>query len=188
MINKKIKNNRGFTLIETMVAVFILTVSVVSLMNVVTSSLFAAKYAKDEITVNYLLQEAIDYIRNDRDTIFLSSENPGDSWGIFLDRYTICNTSGDCYIDILSGWGPQSCSSLGADCTTLYYNSDPSTNQAFYTHDKSISGAVKSKYKREIEVKNSSSDEVDIKVTVKWNNGSLAKERTLKTSLLKWQY
>lgn len=138
--------------------------------------------------MNYLLQEVIDYIRNDRDTIFLSSENPNDGWGTFSDKYTICSTSGGCYIDVLTGLGPQACSELGSDCTTLFYNSDPTHHEAFYTHDKSITGTIKSKYKREIQVINSSNDEIDIKVTVKWNNGTLSKQRVLETSLLKWQY
>ena len=74
MRNSKLQKDRGFTLIETMFAVIIMAFSITIFMNVVANTLFSARYAKNEITANYLAQEAIDYIRNDRDSIvFLRS-------------------------------------------------------------------------------------------------------------------
>ncbi len=186
MINKKEKKNKGFTLIEAMVAVFILTISIVSLMNVVVSSLFAARYAKDEITVNYLLQEAVDYVRNDRDTVFLQVDDPSEGWKIFSKKYEICSDAGKCYLDVIDGAGPKEC--LSSECTILYYNESPEKNEAFYTHDKTKQGVAQSKFKREIEVGSVSSDEISVKVTVRWTSGTMSKERTLETSLLRWQY
>jgi len=67
--NKKIfKHNKGFTLVEAMFAIFILTFVIVQLMTVVSSSLYSARYAKQEIIMNFLIQEALDGIRNDRDS------------------------------------------------------------------------------------------------------------------------
>lgn len=188
--NFKKKSNlvSGFTLIETMVAVFILSISIVSLMNVVASSLFAARYARDEITANYLLQEVVDYIRNDRDSLMLSENTSEKLWESFWGKYKICDISNSngCYIDVLSSTEPQPCYS--SDCGDLYYDDNSSTS--FYTHDENKPGVIKSKFNREIliENNNSNNDEFDVTVTVSWKNGGLNKSRTLKTSLLNWRY
>jgi hypothetical protein len=41
-------------------------------MTVVSSSLYSARYAKQEIIMNFLIQEALDGIRNDREIIEFS--------------------------------------------------------------------------------------------------------------------
>ena len=70
------KNNKktGFTLVETLIAIFIFTLSIVALFALIGDSLFSAQYAKYDITAQYLAGEALDYIRNDRDTIVRSEE------------------------------------------------------------------------------------------------------------------
>lgn len=178
------KNNKGFTLIETMVAVFILAISIVSLMNVVASSLFAAKYARDEITANYLLQEVIDYIRNDRDTVFLKSDNPEQGWADFVEKYKLCSEDQECYIEVSMLNGPQPCAE---DNCPLYYNNNSGANKPIYTNDSGATGVVKSKFSRQIIIEDIGGEEMRVRVKVKWKNGSLDKYRTLETSLLKWQ-
>src|ERR1035437_640976 len=106
MKTQMIKKNKGFTLVETMFAIYILTFTIVGLMTVVANSLFAARYAKDEITANYLLQEAVDYIRNDRDsTVFLGSGSgtTTNNWNNFFGKYSSCSDPNGCYFDILNG-------------------------------------------------------------------------------------
>lgn len=178
MINKQIKNNKGFTLVETMFAVLILTFTIVGLMSIVADSLFQARYARDEITVNYLLQEAVDYIRNDRDsTVFLG----GGVWNTFLDKYNNCSGNG-CYFDVLAtSVNIQSCPSDG--CPYLNYD-EKATPGSFYNYDT----GVKTNFQRKIIVQqNANPDEIDVTVTIDWKNGGLAATRSLKTSLLKWQ-
>ena len=67
-------NNRGFTLIETIVAIFLLTVGVVgsfSLMQKVTSF---ASITSSQLVASYLAQEGIEIIRNIRDTNYLEHQ------------------------------------------------------------------------------------------------------------------
>jgi type II secretory pathway pseudopilin PulG len=184
MINKSKKNNKGFTLVETMFAVLILTFTIVGMMTVVANSLFAARYARDEITVNYLLQEAIDYIRNDRDTtIFLEN---GNTWDTFLAKYSNCSTSSGCTIDVLKDVpvNPQQC--FNNNCQYLYYDKN-ATSGTFYNYDSS--NGVKTNFQRKIVVTRNvaNPDEIDITVTVDWYNGGLPVSRSLTTSLMKWQ-
>ncbi|MFA5773742.1 MAG: type II secretion system protein [Candidatus Paceibacterota bacterium] len=212
MTNFKIKKNKGFTptpnflkkgnlvwgftLVETMFAVLILTFTIVGLMTVVANSLFAARYARDEITVNYLLQEVVDYVRNDRDTtVFLES---GGNWNTFLEKYDNCSSQNGCYFDVLNlTLGDiKSClySSTGNGCPFLYY--DESANDTpFYTNDDNLGNIgegeipkVKTNFKRKIIIQNASNpDEINVIVKVDWKNGGKEVTRSLSTSLMNWQ-
>lgn len=62
-----IQNLRGFTLIETLVAISLLTVAIAAPMSLASQSLSSAFYARDQITAFYLAQEAIETVRAVRD-------------------------------------------------------------------------------------------------------------------------
>jgi len=61
------RNQAGFTILETMVAVFILVLSVTGPMVFASSSLRSAFLARDQITAFYLAQDVIETIKNIRD-------------------------------------------------------------------------------------------------------------------------
>jgi prepilin-type N-terminal cleavage/methylation domain-containing protein len=71
MINRNIRTN-GFTLIETLVAILILTIAIAGPLTIASRSLNSALIAKDQMTAQYLAQDAIEYIRYARDTNSLS--------------------------------------------------------------------------------------------------------------------
>lgn len=199
MFNKRTKNNIGFTLVETMVAVFILSLVIISLMSVVASSLFASRYARDEIIANYLLQEAVDYIRNDRDTtIFLNTSVETEvSWTTFVDKYSACGVENQgCYIDIFKSLEDttspdniKQCSyNPGPEDTTCpKFFFDSNSDSSFYNYGGG--GGSESNFIRKIvfTVNPINKNEVIVKVTVYWINGDLSKSRSLQTSLTRWQ-
>lgn len=180
----------GFTLVEAMFAVFILTFTIVGLMTVVSDSLFAARYARDEITANYLLQEAVDYIRNDRDsTVFLNNTVSTDvSWPTFYQKYEKCSTVGNgCALTVSTG----KIESCPDKYCYLYYDSTGSNNTisgdygSFYNYSDS---GKRTNFSRKIIVsQGADTNEIDVKVTVSWKNGNTPKEVSLQTSLLRWQ-
>src|SRR5574344_1635091 len=92
------KLNKGFTLIETMVSILILSVALAALISLISGSLFISRYNKNEITVNYLLQEVIDYVKNDRDTKIFQE---GQDWDSFLSEYQMagCFDDSGCKIE-----------------------------------------------------------------------------------------
>src|SRR3989344_4356012 len=71
--NYELRTSRGFTLIETLVAVSFLTVAIVAPMTLTTKSLSTAYYARDQITSFHLAQEAIETVRHVRDGNILSN-------------------------------------------------------------------------------------------------------------------
>jgi prepilin-type N-terminal cleavage/methylation domain-containing protein len=65
---KKKFTQSGFTLIEAMVAISILSIAVTGPLIIAQKGISSALYARDEVTAFYLAQEAIEYVRNVRDT------------------------------------------------------------------------------------------------------------------------
>ncbi len=82
---KKInKLNDGFTLVETLIAISIFSVSIVALMSILGSGISNTNYAKTKITAEYLAQGGIEYVRNMRDNYVLFANTTGLTWNNFL--------------------------------------------------------------------------------------------------------
>ncbi|MDO8482855.1 MAG: prepilin-type N-terminal cleavage/methylation domain-containing protein [bacterium] len=71
---------RGFSLVETIVAIAILTLAMVAPLSLAQRGLNASIYARDQITAFYLAQEAIEFARNVRDTNNLGGSSGGAAW------------------------------------------------------------------------------------------------------------
>ncbi|OGI95347.1 hypothetical protein A2917_02160 [Candidatus Nomurabacteria bacterium RIFCSPLOWO2_01_FULL_42_17] len=80
------KNNGGFTLVETLVALSIFTVSLLGIMSVLASGISNTNYSKQKIIAGYLAQEGIEYVRNLRDTAVLyDADGAQAGWSSFRD-------------------------------------------------------------------------------------------------------
>jgi type II secretory pathway pseudopilin PulG len=202
--NKKISSHKGgFTLVEAMFAIFILTFVVVGLMTVVSSSLYSARYAKQEITMNFLIQEVLDGIRNDRDNnVFLGDE----PWQDFVDKYTgACEENKGCQIEIgVEGIEIKPCDS-DRSCGKIYldetadvpYNHKEvgeNTYMRRYVIAKSVFQKLDSYTEGEGEetqtISGKEIPELEIEVHINWEprNSSLSKERPpVKMTLLDWR-
>ena len=205
IINKlKFKQNfsstkqSGFTIVEALVAIFILTVSVSSMLGVTASAATSARFANNQLTANYLLQEGIDYIRNSRDTIaFQNREDLLYGWDVFIAKYggaskSMCFGVDGCDIrmenfspSLLTSTDIISFPCTGEKCENLsLYNG---TNPTFFYSHKIDSNNVLSNFSRTIKMTKINDDEVKITVTVNWVNGSLDKHESLEVYLLNWQ-
>ena len=210
MLNKKFKKimqkknyNKGFTLIETLVAILILMSTVTAIMYLVVNIIISTRSAKFENTAQYLLQEGIEYVRNNRD----SALNGGATWNDFKQTGPSCpstigsgtvslcecvyysGTTGSCTVDPIfeevkacpSNGCPQmiSIENLGR---TIYCT--PGTNCPGFGSVVSGSTFVRSV---RITPNNLNPDEVFVDVNVKWiDTGGKLKEKNLTTSLFNW--
>ena len=87
---------KGFTILESLISISILSVAVTGPLVYVTSSLKAAEVARDQTIAFYLAQDAVEYIKNVRDN------NAGLARGSWLAGLEDCFPSGSsigCTID-----------------------------------------------------------------------------------------
>lgn len=70
--NKDLKN--GFTLIESLVAISLLMIAISGPMTIVQKGLNAAYLSRDQMTAAFLAQDAIEAIKNIRDTLALNNK------------------------------------------------------------------------------------------------------------------
>lgn len=87
----------GFTLIETLVAIFLLTLTIGGLLTLAANGYFSVRYARNQIVANNLLQESLEYIRNDRDTTAQQNE----PWALWIAGFNSqgCFSSSGCIVD-----------------------------------------------------------------------------------------
>lgn len=75
------KNSAGFTLVETLLALFILSTAIVAGLSTVNSGLSSTQVAKSKLIAANLTQEGIEIVRNIRDNNWLEERtNPGLLW------------------------------------------------------------------------------------------------------------
>src|SRR3989338_10456135 len=71
---------KGFTLIEVIVAVFVLTIGVVGVFALVNQTMAASSILTSRLIAAYLAQEGIEIARNIRDGNFLEAGEPDWEW------------------------------------------------------------------------------------------------------------
>ncbi len=161
------KKNKGFTIVETLVAVAILMISIAGPLTIAQKGLTAAIYARDQVTASFLAQDAMEYIKNIRD----NDLNSGD----WLNRLSMCiGTSAQCIIDTISG--------------TITRTTSPS-NYTLYNDGSGYktSGTIKTQFNRSfyVDITNISNSgyEATVFVTVSWTNGTIANAVTLENQI-----
>ena len=179
------KENKGFTLIETLVAVMIFTSSVLALIAILSTSLSTIVHIKQKVIGTYLAQEGIEYIRNMRDS-YVIYEKDDTGWASFKDKISLCITPNYCGIDNLKP--PRQSNSL-FQCTTAT-PSIPSTCQLYIkdgNYNIKTGGSVDSGFTRKIEIENITNDEIKIISTVLWKSGSSDKSISFSENLFNWK-
>ena len=167
-------NTKGFTLIETMVAITILVVGVAAPLTLASQSLIAAIYSKDQTTAFYLAQEAVEMVRNKRDGNMLQFLGGGGvTWLNGVPVST--NFHVDVQNDTLTN-----CGSVQACLATKLLH-----NGTFYNHQTGDS----TRFGRSVLVTQNPNlaNEATIAVTVEWQTGSLKPRTfTLRERIYNW--
>lgn len=162
---------RGFTLIETFVAITILVTAVAGPLTIASKGLTSSLVARDQLTASFLAQEAIEYVRQKRDTNHLQGNA---SWLTGLDN---CINQ-DCTIDVVTDTEPEAC--LGA-CEPLRY--DTTTN--FYGYDPLDDATVYARSLRIVPL--ASGYEAEVRSTVRWQSSIFTREVVLSEVITDWQ-
>jgi len=187
----KKQKEKGFTLVETLVAVAILSMAILGLLSVLASGIIDTTYAKNKIIAGYLAQEGIEYVRNMRDTYVLyDATSAQNGWNSFNTKLTSasCQAVNGCYFNAssLSYSVPSSkamtnisilpCSS--GSCPYLLYDT---TNGKY-----GYASGTTSSFIRKIRISQILPDETEIFSTISWNQGSGIYSITLSENLYNW--
>lgn len=137
------KNNKvGFTLVELMVVVVVLSIGLIGAMNLVARTFIQARLISSKLVAAYLAQEGMEIVRNIRDTNWIQ----GNDW------------------DLGIGDGNQQ-ADYNDQALTAYQNSFLKFDNSFYTYDS----GTDTKFKRKINIQKSG-DEISVTVTISWDS------------------
>jgi len=173
---RRMRATNGFTLVETLVAIAVLTIAIVAPMSLTTQSLSSAYYARDQVTAFHLAQEAIEAVRSVRDGNVLSNAfgEPADLLSGFP------STSGEPFIvdtrdNTMTLCPAQTCPPLQTDGN-------------FYGYGGGAAGWADTRFTREVRAQFvSEPDEIRVSVTVRWATGAQsARSFTISENLFRW--
>ena len=164
-------STRGFTIIETLVAITVLTISIVGPFYAVQTALTSSYVARDQLIAASLAQEAVEFMHARRDNTFLA----GGLWSSFLSGISACRP-GPCVIDITQNTVSSTIAPLNLSSTNLY-------NQAAVTGTN-----VPTRFTRSVVVTDvgATGTEVKIVVTVSWTTSKIPYTLVLTGYLQDW--
>jgi prepilin-type N-terminal cleavage/methylation domain-containing protein len=152
---------RGFTLVETLVAITVLLIAILAPMRIVSQSIKAATFSREQLTAVFLAQEALEAVQRDRDNSAIAS--PDDTWGWFGALPSAC-TDGDtgCDYDAVN----ETFVPCNGDACRLYFDEDAGDG-FFYSHDDS--GGITSPFTRTLFLsEDNQTGEAEVTAVVSW--------------------
>lgn len=198
-----VPHKEGFTLIETMVAISILTLAIAGPMFTASRSIVAAQTARDQLIATYLAQEGIEHVRAMRDNAYLFAYHIGGTnvssaaWSTFLSRTGTFSISGciapeKCTLDPAGSGSLERCTTTDGSCPPLHLTGctyGPGgltcTPPNIYTQ-QALSGSVLSPFTRTIQGIAVSPGEEKIVSTVSWSFHGTPYSVTISDHLTSW--
>ncbi|MGB3922153.1 MAG: prepilin-type N-terminal cleavage/methylation domain-containing protein [Minisyncoccia bacterium] len=167
---------RGFSLVESLVAIVILITAITGVSSAVRTAISSYTFSRDQITAFYLAQEGFEFIRNMRDENALNNRN----WltGIASNINDPCWFGNACIVDPINSTVPTRCSAIES-CPLLRQDA---TN-LFYGHNGAWS---ETKFRREIIITQVDAKEISVLVTINWMHGSTNQEFQARENILNW--
>ncbi|HVY35834.1 MAG TPA: prepilin-type N-terminal cleavage/methylation domain-containing protein [Candidatus Paceibacterota bacterium] len=193
---RRFHHRGGFTLIETVVAILILSLSIGALLTLTAGGFFSVRYARNQIVADNLVQESLEYIRNSRDSAKLA----GTPWATWLGTLNVnasgvsqgvspltsgCYSAQGCIVDPYASVLVKACSGT---CPYVAFYS----NQSFYgyagaSYPFGVASSVPTTYVRKITAQLSdSNNQLTITASITWLNGTSPKTVTQSLLLTNW--
>lgn len=186
---------RAFTLIETMIAITILTFAVAGPLFTASRSIVAAQTARDQLTASYLAQEGVEFVRAMRDREYLNAYQAGGltvsavAWDNFLNggndgSITQCRAAA-CSMDLTRPMGYGNGSALfqcSGEACKLY-----TLASGVYATERSGQSGEITPFSRTIQAVDVSGNDERIVSKVSWDFHGIPYSVTVTDHLTPWQ-
>lgn len=172
--NKKESTDRGFTLIETLVAITVLTVAVAAPLTLAAQSLMAAYTAREQVTAFHLAQEAIETVRAQRDhNLITIAKGTSVDWLDGLRVYVETDSTEKPFmVDSISD--TTNFITCASPCAPLLFNDA----MGFYGHEIGTTSRF-TRFVRLTEVVGTNGEEVTVRSEVQWRSGTTGNVRSV---------
>lgn len=194
-ISKKQQSERGFTIVEVLVAITIFSIAVAGVITASAQGGINVNAARNRLTATYLAQEGVELMRAKRDSYVISASTYTAGWATFVaDATAACTNVGPCDIDVsdTTTTVPGTSAAYGFRFITCASSScvlsrDTSTSAfGYYAHGS----GTPTMYTRRITVvplpNMTAPNELEITSTVSWNEGTAAQSITVNESVFNW--
>lgn len=164
----KLTNNNGFSLLEVIAVIFIITVGLIGVLSLIVQNIQVQYINKNDLIASQLAQEGLELIRNQRDTNWLDGKN----WD-----WKIQGNSSGAEHEVVYNDIPKSASGF----QPLYIKT------GFYTHE-SNGGAVPTPFSRLITITNVAGNDPFSRVVceVQWQERGTTHTYKAETVLYDW--
>lgn len=160
--SKKPNNQQGFSLIEVIIAIFVITIGIVAVVNLVSSAIGSVAISESQVIATNLCQEGLEVVRNIRD----SNWKIGESWNNGL-------SSGDYRIEYNSN-------------NLLSISGNPALkldSNGYYQY----SNGSDTLFHRKITINNINDHELDAISEISWSQRGKSFDVTAKIKLYDWR-
>ena len=172
----KFKNQKGFTIVESLVAITILVAAVIGTSSAIQTGISSYIMSKEQITAFYLAQEGFEQIKNIRDQNNLE----GRFWLAGLaehPEYDPCTFGEKCMVSPVESTTATRCA---GSCPVLRQDPD----EGFFGYNSDWTPTI---YRREIELESVNQYEIAATVTVTWSKGLINRSFKARENILNWQ-
>ena len=178
--------NKGFTLVELLIAMSILSIGILATFGAVSNNLRVSNFTQDQVTAYYLADEGVEYIHNLRDENGIKNVQAIASGGSVAWLTGIAQVFGDpCF-------GGVACAAdsplntlttcVGGASSCPFLRIDPTSGLYGYTSTWTLTP-----FQRVITVQVVSATEAVVTVTVTWTTNGVSKSYSLSETLRNWE-
>ena len=172
------KESKGFTMVEMMVAIFVLLVGITGGVAAIVKVITLTSVASSKLTAVYLVQEGLELVRNIRDTNWLEARTAANDWDEGINPLDPSNCDTGCIVDYLN-------------TQSLHPNLNPYTGQFLKIDNTfgyySYSAPNQTKFQRKITIGKPSNDILDVTLEVMWMDRGASYTVTAREQLYNWR-